>query len=76
MFSHGLGQQATFADAPRVFVLNVRNRESNPAAGGPQAAFGTYRVTFSKGDIGLHKRSRSCASADTSFVEDALLDAR
>jgi len=28
------GQQATFADAPRVFVLNVRNREGNPAAGG------------------------------------------
>ena len=23
-----------FADAPRVFVLNVRNREANPAAGG------------------------------------------
>jgi hypothetical protein len=34
MFSHGLGQQATFADAPRVFVLNVRNWEGNPAAGG------------------------------------------
>jgi hypothetical protein len=28
------GRQATFADAPRVFVLNVGNREGNPAAGG------------------------------------------
>jgi hypothetical protein len=28
------GQQATFADASRVFVLSVRNQDANPAAGG------------------------------------------
>jgi hypothetical protein len=28
------GQQATFADASRIFVLNVRSREGNQAAGG------------------------------------------
>jgi hypothetical protein len=30
------GQQATFTDASRVFVLNVRKKEANPAAGGQQ----------------------------------------
>jgi len=30
----GSGQQATFADASRVFVMNVRNQEANPAARG------------------------------------------
>jgi hypothetical protein len=30
------GQQATFTDASRVFVLNVRNQEANPAAGGQE----------------------------------------
>jgi hypothetical protein len=34
-----MGQQATLADAPRVFVLNVRNREGNPAAGGHFVTF-------------------------------------
>jgi hypothetical protein len=28
------GQRATFTDASPVFVLNVRNQEANPAAGG------------------------------------------
>jgi hypothetical protein len=29
-----MGQQATLSDPSRVFELNVRNREANPAAGG------------------------------------------
>ena len=33
------GSQATFADAPRVFMLNVRNREAHPAAGGQQRKY-------------------------------------
>jgi hypothetical protein len=35
------GQQATFADAPRVFVLSVRNQEANPAAGGQKRKYTT-----------------------------------
>jgi hypothetical protein len=33
------GQQETFADAPRVFVPNVRNLEGNPTADGQNGAF-------------------------------------
>ena len=40
----GRGQQATFADAPRVFVRNVRNRESNPAADGQKPKYGLLKM--------------------------------
>jgi hypothetical protein len=33
------GQQATFTDASRVFVLNVRNRETNQALPGHHQPF-------------------------------------
>jgi hypothetical protein len=32
------GSQATFTDASRVFLLNVRNREANPATGGQESS--------------------------------------
>jgi hypothetical protein len=35
-----MGQKATFADASRVFVLNARNREGNPAADGQERPSG------------------------------------
>jgi hypothetical protein len=34
-----MGQQATFADASRVFVLSVRNREANQALPGQERSF-------------------------------------
>jgi len=33
------GSTSDLVDAPRVFVLNVRNREGNPAAGGQKRTF-------------------------------------
>ena len=44
------GQQATFADTSRVFVLSVRNQEANPAAGGPEAVIPINYVDFRKAD--------------------------
>src|ERR1700758_1585822 len=42
----GEAQQETFADAPPVFVPNVRNREDNPAAGGPHSVTQLDRLDF------------------------------
>jgi hypothetical protein len=38
------GQQATFTDASRVLVLNVRNREANPSAGGHFESFTVMKL--------------------------------